>query len=94
MYSSCLLPSVFFVSSVIVAWVARMSCAVHCLSFPRYTFMSCVSIQVAQLENVDAETLAFLCYVQFENYPFFEGNNYFVNSQIFGRVIKFGNCAI
>jgi hypothetical protein len=53
-----------------------------------------VSIQVAQLENVDAETLAFLCYVQFENYPFFEGNNYFVNSQIFGRVIKFGNCAI
>jgi len=56
--------------------------------------MSCVSIRVTQLENFDAETLAFPQYALFENYPSFEGNDDFVNSQIFGRVVKFGNCAI
>jgi ribosomal protein L31 len=53
-----------------------------------------VSSQVTKFENVDAETLAFLWYVLFENHPAFEGNNKFVNSQIFGRVVKFGKCAI
>jgi len=36
--------------------------------------------------------LALLRYVLSENHPSFEGNNNFVNSQIFGRVVKFGMC--
>jgi hypothetical protein len=38
--------------------------------------------------------LAFLWYVLAENDPSFEGNNIFANTQIFGRVVKFGKCAI
>jgi hypothetical protein len=33
-------------------------------------------------------------YVLFKNHPPSEGNNNFVNSQIFRRVLKFGKCAI
>ena len=53
-----------------------------------------VSSQVTKFENFDAEMLALLWYVLFENHPFFEGNSNFVNCQIFGRVVKFGKCAI
>jgi len=55
--------------------------------------MSCVSSRVTKFENSDVETLAFLWYVLFENHPPFEGNNNFVSSQIFRRVVKFGKCA-
>jgi len=40
MYNLWPRPSVFPVSYVTVAWVAVTCCAVRCLSFPRYTFMS------------------------------------------------------
>jgi len=43
---------------------------------------------------IDAETLASSWYELFENHPPFERNNIFVNSQIFGRVVKFGKCVI
>jgi len=49
-----------------------------------------VASRVTKLENFVAKTLAFLWYVLFENHPRFEGNNNFINSQIFGRVVKFG----
>ena len=49
-----------------------------------------LSILVTNFENFDADTLVFLWYVLFENHPFLVGNNNFVNSQIFGRVVKFG----
>ena len=42
MYNLWPCPSIFLVSSVTVAWVAVTCCAVCCLSFPRYTFMSYV----------------------------------------------------
>jgi hypothetical protein len=45
-------------------------------------------------ENFDAETLAFLWYELFENHPPFVGNSNFVNSHIFGRVVKFGKGVI
>ena len=69
-----------------------MCCAVRCLSFPRYTFMSRVSSRITKFENFDAKMLVFLWYVLFENHPLFEGNNNFVKSQIFRRVVKFGKC--
>jgi len=47
-----------------------------------------------KLENFDAEMLSFLLYVLFETYPSFDGNSNFINSQIFGRVVIFGKCAI
>jgi len=53
-----------------------------------------VSSQVTKFEHFDAETLAFFWYVLFENHPPFEGNNNFVNSHMFGRVVKFGKCVI
>jgi len=53
-----------------------------------------VSCPVTLFEHFDAETLAFFCYVMFENHPPFEGNNKFVNCQIFGRVVKYGKCVI
>jgi len=47
----------------------------------------------SQFEKFDAETLAFLWYVLFQNHPPLERKkNIFVNSQIFGRVVKFGKC--
>jgi len=49
---------------------------------------------VTKFENFDAETLAFLWYVLFENHPPFKENNNFANSQIFRRIVKFGKCAI
>ena len=52
-----------------------------------------VSSRVTKFENLDVETLAFLWYVLFENHPPFEGNNNFVNSEIFKRVVKFGKCS-
>ena len=58
-----------------------------------YFHVICVSSWVTKFENFDVETLAFLWYVLFENHPPFEGNNKFVNSQIFRRVVKFGKCA-
>ena len=42
MYNLWPCPSIFLVSSVTVAWVAVTCCAVRCLSFPKYTFMSYV----------------------------------------------------
>ena len=47
-----------------------------------------------KVENFDAETLAVFWYGLIENHPSLEGNNNFVNSQIFGRVVKSGKCAI
>jgi len=52
-----------------------------------------VSSRVTKFENFDVKTFAFLWYVLFEDHPPFEGNNNFVNSQIFRRVVKFGKCA-
>jgi len=50
-----------------------------------------VSSRFTKFENFDDETLAFIIwYVLFENHPSLEGNNNFVNSQIFGRVVEFG----
>jgi len=46
-----------------------------------------VSSRVTKFENFDAEKLAFFLYVLFENHPSREGNNNFVNSQIFGKVV-------
>ena len=50
------------------------------------------SVNLQSLKNFDAKMLAFIRYVLSENHPSFEGNNNFVNSQIFGRVVKFGMC--
>jgi len=60
-----------------------------------YFHVTLVSSRFTKFENFDAETLAFFFwYVLFENFPSLEGNNNFVNSQIFGRVVKFGKCGI
>jgi len=71
---------------------------VLCSAFPVLPQVYChvihVSSRVLKFENFDAETLALLCYVLLENHPLFEGNNNFINSQIFRRVVKFGKYAI
>jgi ribosomal protein L31 len=68
---------------------------VLCAVCPSSGILSCHTyIQgVTKFENFDAEILVFLWYVQFENHPLFEGNNNFINSQIFRRVVKFEKCA-
>ena len=86
-------PSMFLVSSVTVAWVAVTCCAVCYLPPEVYFHVIRVSSRVTKFENFDAEILVFLWYVQFENHPLFEGNNNFINSQIFRRVVKFEKCA-
>jgi len=53
----------------------------------------CIQL-VIEFENFDSETLAFLWYVLFENHPSLKGKNNLINSQIFGRVVKFGKCDI
>ena len=53
-----------------------------------------VSSRVTNFGIFDAGTLAFFWYVLFQSHPSLEGNNKFVNSQIFGRVIRFGKCGI
>ena len=52
MYNLWSRPSIFLVSSVTVAWVAVTCYAVHCLSFPRYTFMSYVYSVESQSLNI------------------------------------------
>jgi len=89
------MPSIFLVSSVTVAWVAVMCCAVHCLSFPRYAFVS----YVYPVESQSLKILMPKCFHFFGMYylkitPPLEGNNIFIKSQIFRRVVKFGKCAI
>ena len=69
-------------------------CHVLSILLQVYFHVRRVSSRDTEFENFDAEMLAFLWYVLFENHPSFEGNNNFVNSQIFGRVVKFGKCAI
>ena len=94
MYNLCPRPSIFLVSSVTVAWVAVTCCAVRSVLPQVHFHVICVSSRVTKFENFDAETLAFLWYVLFENHPSLEGDNNFVNSQIFERVVKFGKCGI
>jgi len=73
-----------------------LSCAVPCTVNPSPGILSChPCIQsTIRFENFDSETLAFLWYVLFENHPSLKGNNNLINSQIFGRVVKFGKCSI
>jgi hypothetical protein len=52
-----------------------------------------VTSQVKKFAYFDAHMFEFLWYVFFEIHPHFEGNNN-LNSQIFGRVVKFGKCAV
>ena len=60
----------------------------------QYTFISYVyPVESQSLKILMSKRLRFLWYVLFENHPPFEGNNKFVNSQIFRRVVKFGKCA-
>jgi hypothetical protein len=40
MYRLCPNPSTYLISSVTVTWRAVNCCAMHCLSFPKYTVMS------------------------------------------------------
>ena len=49
-----------------------------------------VCSRLTKFENFDAATLVFFGMYYFENHRSLEGNNNFVNSQIFGRVVKFG----
>jgi len=58
-----------------------------------YFHIICVFSRVTKFENFDTETLVFLWYVLFENHPPFEGNNNFINSQIFRRVVEFAKCS-
>jgi len=58
------------------------------------TFFYRVSNRVTNFGIFDAGTLAFFWYVLFQSHPSLEGNNKFVNSQIFGSVIIFGKCGI
>ena len=70
-----------------------LCCALSVLS-QVYFHVIRVSSRVIKFENFEAETLAFFWYVLYENHPTLEVNNNFVNSQIFGRVVKFGKCGI
>jgi hypothetical protein len=46
-----------------------------------------VSSWITEFENIYAETFAVLWYVMFQNHPPLEGNNNFVNGEIFRRVV-------
>ena len=83
-------------SSVLSLSHGLLSRVVLCAVCPSPSIISChTCIQsVTKFENFDAETLAFFWYVLFENHSSLEGNNNFINSQIFGRVLKFGKCGI
>jgi hypothetical protein len=52
----------------------------------KYFHVIRVYSQRTKFENFDPKTLACLWHVLFENHPPLEGNNNFVNSQIFRRV--------
>jgi hypothetical protein len=83
-------------SSVLSLSYGLLSRAVRCFVCPSSGILSCHTR--SQLSH---KVWKFLCqnasvlwYVLFENHPPSEGNNNFFNSQIFGRVVKFGKCAI
>jgi hypothetical protein len=65
-------PSIFLIYSVTVARIAVEYCVICCLSFPKYTFMSCVTSWIALFVNFDAKVLVFLNNILSENHPSFE----------------------
>ena len=70
--------------------------AVLCtVSFPRYAFMSYVySVESQSLKILMPKRFHFFGMYCLKITPPFEGNNNFVKSQIFRRILKFGKCAI
>ena len=71
-----------------LAWVAVQYCAMHCLSFPKWTHILRVTSWVVKFVNFDAKTLAFLGHVLSENHPSFAQHSHFINFQIFWRSCK------